>query len=233
MFFLGWTPTNYGLPRLDAKPLPKGSWLRLPMQDLDPPLDTPEVCGTRSQTWMFEGPKSIGSLWVNGIRLNKKWIPTNFVFFLCWTPKSYGFSRLDPEKLGCFQGWTPTKICFFLGWTPTNYGLPRLDAKPLPKGSWLRLPMQDLDPPLDTPEVCGTRSQTWMFEGPKSIGSLWVNGIRLNKKWIPTNFAFFLCWTPKSYGFPRLDPEKLGCFQGWTPTKICFSMLDPKPASKG
>ena len=43
----------------------------------------------------------------------------------------------------------------------------------LPRRSWLRLAMEDPDPPLDTPEgFWGLK--TWMFEGPKSIGSLWV-----------------------------------------------------------
>ena len=44
----------------------------------------------------------------------------------------------------------------------------------LPRGSWLRLSMEDLTP-LDTPEVFGGL-KTWLFEGPKYVGSLWVQG---------------------------------------------------------
>ena len=37
----------------------------------------------------------------------------------------------------------------------------------------LGLSMEDPTPPLDTPEVVGG-IKTWLFEGPKSIGSFWV-----------------------------------------------------------
>ena len=44
----------------------------------------------------------------------------------------------------------------------------------LPRGSdRLRLSMEDPGPPLDTPKVV-RGPKTWLFEGLKSIGSLWV-----------------------------------------------------------
>ena len=49
----------------------------------------------------------------------------------------------------------------------------------LPRGSW-ELSMEDPTTPLDTPEVVGGL-KTRLFEGPKSIGSLWVRKIRVRK----------------------------------------------------
>ena len=43
----------------------------------------------------------------------------------------------------------------------------------LPRCSWLRLSMEDPIPALDTPEVVGV-SKHRLFEGPTTIGSLWV-----------------------------------------------------------
>ena len=55
----------------------------------------------------------------------------------------------------------------------------------------LGLPMEDPDPPLDTPEVFwGVK--TWLFEGPASIGSVWEGSFG------PGNDA------PRGSGFSRM-----------------------------
>ena len=48
-----------------------------------------------------------------------------------------------------------------------------------PEASWLRLSMEDPTPPLDTPKVVGGL-EARLFEGPKSIRSLWAEQVSLS-----------------------------------------------------